>query len=374
MRKLLLLLALLLPLAARAQISGAGNIGCSGTAVAGTAITSATANNTVVATLANFQAWGVLVQLDQTTTVTGGAVTFNYSGDGAANFVTVPVAQVLNPSTYVQLTNPYTLIASTNQGFLIILNGASNFQVKLTTAMTGTGTITPYITAICSNPNPLVLDASGNLKVNIAAQALSKVLVTPDSVALPANQSVNEAQINGVTPLMNNGVSGTGSQRINVASDNSAIANWGHGTPGSAAPAGAVQVGGTDGTNQRVPYMDPCAYNTWTYYVVNVSANTQIVAGSASKNVYVCKMYIQPVAAAANVELVESATSGNACATSPTGMMGGATAATGANIAINGGFALPADQRAWAKTATSGDAMCIFASAAVTGVIAYVQF
>jgi hypothetical protein len=55
-------------------------------------------------------------------------------------------------------------------------------------------------------------------------------------------------------------------------------------------------------------------------------------------------------------------------------MMGGATAALGAQIAINGGFVLPADGRAWAKTATAADAMCIFASAAVTGVIAYVQF
>jgi hypothetical protein len=34
---------------------------------------------------------------------------------------------------------------------------------------------------------------------------------------------VNEAQINGVTPLMGNGVSGTGSQRVNIASDNSPI-------------------------------------------------------------------------------------------------------------------------------------------------------
>ena len=50
--------------------------------------------------------------------------------------------------------------------------------------------------------------------------SMTKLLVTPDSVALPANQSVNESQINGVTPLMGNGVSGTGSQRVNIASDN----------------------------------------------------------------------------------------------------------------------------------------------------------
>jgi hypothetical protein len=41
--------------------------------------------------------------------------------------------------------------------------------------------------------------------------------------ALSANQSVNAAQINGVAPLMGNGVTGTGSQRVTIASDNTAF-------------------------------------------------------------------------------------------------------------------------------------------------------
>ena len=41
--------------------------------------------------------------------------------------------------------------------------------------------------------------------------------------ALTANQSVNKALINGVVPLMGNGVTGTGSQRVTIASDNTAI-------------------------------------------------------------------------------------------------------------------------------------------------------
>jgi hypothetical protein len=40
------------------------------------------------------------------------------------------------------------------------------------------------------------------------------------SWVLAANQSVNNAQINGVTPLMGNGATGTGSQRVTIASDN----------------------------------------------------------------------------------------------------------------------------------------------------------
>jgi len=41
--------------------------------------------------------------------------------------------------------------------------------------------------------------------------------------ALAANQSVNAAQINGVTPLMGNGATGTGSLRVTIASDNTVI-------------------------------------------------------------------------------------------------------------------------------------------------------
>jgi hypothetical protein len=47
---------------------------------------------------------------------------------------------------------------------------------------------------------------------------------TTNLVALAANQSVNVAQVNGVTALMGNGVTGTGSQRVTVASDNTPFA------------------------------------------------------------------------------------------------------------------------------------------------------
>lgn len=44
------------------------------------------------------------------------------------------------------------------------------------------------------------------------------------TVSIPANSAVNVAQINGVTPLMGNGATGTGSQRVTVASDNTPFA------------------------------------------------------------------------------------------------------------------------------------------------------
>jgi hypothetical protein len=69
--------------------------------------------------------------------------------------------------------------------------------------------------------------SAGTLRVVLATdqpQLTNKLLVTPDSVALPANQSVNVSQINAVTPLMGNGATGTGSPRVTVSSDNTPFA------------------------------------------------------------------------------------------------------------------------------------------------------
>jgi hypothetical protein len=67
-------------------------------------------------------------------------------------------------------------------------------------------------------------DSTNGAWVNVkssAAIALAAGAATIGSLA--ANQSVNVAMINGVTPLMGNGVTGTGSQRVTIASDNTAF-------------------------------------------------------------------------------------------------------------------------------------------------------
>jgi len=48
--------------------------------------------------------------------------------------------------------------------------------------------------------------------------SMTKLLVTPD-----ANSAVNVAQINGVTPLMGAGNTGTGSARVTIATDQAAV-------------------------------------------------------------------------------------------------------------------------------------------------------
>ena len=57
------------------------------------------------------------------------------------------------------------------------------------------------------------------------------------SWSLAANQSVNVAQVNGVTPLMGAGNTGTGSPRVTIATDQTALAGMGVAATGGAVPA-----------------------------------------------------------------------------------------------------------------------------------------
>lgn len=63
---------------------------------------------------------------------------------------------------------------------------------------------------------------TGTQRVTLASDSTGQVKLAAGSAtigALTANQSVNNAQINGVAPLMGNGASGTGAQRVTIASD-----------------------------------------------------------------------------------------------------------------------------------------------------------
>lgn len=88
---------------------------------------------------------------------------------------------------------------------------------------------------------------TGALRVSIANDSTGIVAITTGAAQighLEANQSSNVAQINGVTPLMGNGVTGTGSQRVTIASDNTSNSN-----PflvnGAVTPADALALGTT---------------------------------------------------------------------------------------------------------------------------------
>lgn len=90
-----------------------------------------------------------------------------------------------------------------------------NVRIDQTTPGTTNATSLSQLGATTVDANS-GLKSAGTLRVVIATDQpalTNKLLVTPDSVALPANQSVNVSQINAVTPLMGVGASGTGALR-----------------------------------------------------------------------------------------------------------------------------------------------------------------
>jgi hypothetical protein len=166
-------------------------------------------------------------------------------------------------------------------------------------------------------------------------QLTNKILVTPDSVALPANQSVNVNQVAGAASSATN----------------------------------PLYIRETDGTNAVV--LDPCRTQANIFKPISQTASAQLVTGTAAKKIYICSINLV-TAAANNVAMVEG--TGTVCATGIAGMAGGTTAATGWNFAANGGLTQGNGMGSIMAEATNADNLCLLQSAAVqlSGSIGYV--
>jgi len=148
-------------------------------------------------------------------------------------------------------------------------------------------------------------------------------------VALPAGTNlIGKVGIDQTTPGTTNAVfatnfpttvdTNTGNAsastiREAVATNNPAIANWGQGATGSAAPSGAVYVGGNAGGNLTGQIICP---NTYVNNGLSTSGSTQAVALSSGKSIYICDFFVNSASTTAvNVKLVYG--TGTNCATSP---------------------------------------------------------
>ena len=135
--------------------------------------------------------------------------------------VALPANQSINVS---QLAGTTT---DTNSGS----KSAGTLRVVLATdqpALTNKLLVTPDLPSGASTAaKQPALGTAGTASTDVISiqgiASMTKLLVTPDSVALPANQSVNIAQMNGVTTTMGNGASGTGVQRVTLANDSTGI-------------------------------------------------------------------------------------------------------------------------------------------------------
>jgi hypothetical protein len=120
------------------------------TALSSTSWTSATSANTAnTISVTGYNT--VTVALVATSTFTGGIVTFEVSPDGTNWF---PVAMARIDSYTVELA--YTIVASTNRAWSTSVDGFTSFRVRLSTAITGTGTLTTLITAQTMAIEPVI--------------------------------------------------------------------------------------------------------------------------------------------------------------------------------------------------------------------------
>jgi hypothetical protein len=106
-----------------------------------------------------------------------------------------------------------------------VIQTEDNAGVKTQIVKNAFGTAGTVTLVSASNPQPVVQTGTLNVGTVTAVTAITNALPAGANVigALTANQSVNNAQINGVAPLMGNGVSGTGAQRVTIASDSTGI-------------------------------------------------------------------------------------------------------------------------------------------------------
>ncbi len=110
--------------------------------------------------------------------------------------------------------------------------------------------------------------------------SMTKLLVTPDSVALPANQSVNVAQVAGATAAVGSGVLGTGTQRVTLATDDAAVATLG-------ATTGAAVITDANGTIQQ--YLRGIVKLLITSGTVILGTGANLIGYVGGKNTYAGK-------------------------------------------------------------------------------------
>lgn len=156
----------------------------------------------------------------------------------ASDQSSIPVTIPSNSSVNVSQLNATT--TDTNSG----LKSAGTLRVVLATdqpALTNKLLVTPDSVALPANQSVNVnqlagtatdtnsgLKSAGTLRVVLSTdqpQLTNKLLVTPDSVALPANQSVNVAQLAGTATTTNSGLKDAGTLRVVLATDQPALTN-----------------------------------------------------------------------------------------------------------------------------------------------------
>jgi len=129
--------------------------------------------------------------------------------------------------------------------------------------------------------------SAGTLRVVLATDQpalTNKLLVTPDSVALPANQSVNVNQLAGTTTDTNSGLKSAGTLRVVLATDQPQLTNKLLVTPDANSAVNVAQFGGTNvvtGTGASGAGIPRFTISNDSSLAANQSVNVNQIAGSA---------------------------------------------------------------------------------------------
>jgi len=183
-----------------ADITATGNITTQNLVPAGTA----TANSAVETATLNGQTT-LTVQVTGTYT---GALSLQGTVDGT-NWITIATGVVfINVNTGTTLA---TITSALVGIFQTDCAGMNKVRITGLAAMSGTATVTMRASV-----------GTGVVALDMPIPAGTAIIG-----ALSANQSVNVAQFNGVTPLMGAGNNGTGAQRVSIATDQTAVTTAG---------------------------------------------------------------------------------------------------------------------------------------------------
>lgn len=301
--------------------------------------TSATAINTAVSVnlltaASNSSLSSVMVTLNQGSTITGGVVTFEASDTTAfTNAYPWNCWQTTSGSAMGIPVQSYTFAQSTNQSFICPAASWAAFRVRLSTVISGTGTI--------------------NVGVQPSA-APSSTVATPN-VNPPANTSVNLAQVAGSATA----TSGAGVQKVGIVGNAGAAVDA---AIGAAPPANAIQVGGLGSGLTGGEMISPAVGDTYKNINISTATTTLLITGVAGRQVRITAIHFI-AAGADNIALIEG--TGATCGTGTAGMAGGTTAATGYNLVANQGYTFGSGLGTVMQTVTAGDSVCAVTSAAV---------
>ena len=137
-----------------------------------------------------------------------GSLTTTPSGTQDVNLIQAGGNTLLVGNGVTGTGSPRVTIASDNTAFTVNAAQSGTWNIGTVTTLTG-GTVTANA-GTNLNTSLLALESGGNLATLAGAVTASVV-------------QANVKQVNGITVLMGNGVTGTGSQRVTIASDNTAF-------------------------------------------------------------------------------------------------------------------------------------------------------